>query len=111
LKSFNSVNLRDSSIDDVLASPTFAEVRNRRVEVIEECKGCLYRNICGAPCPAEVFAKTDNLNRPTPYCEFYKKIIDYAFELIGQGQVENLLRREMLQGMKTTYNITQPDRT
>jgi len=109
LKSFHSANLRDSSVDDVLASAAFAEVRNRRVEGIEECKGCLYRNICGAPCPAEIFAKTDDLNQPTPYCDFYKKIIDYAFELIGQGQVENLLRKEMLQGMKTTYNITQPE--
>lgn len=111
LKSFHSLNLRDSSIDDILASPSFDQVRTRRVEVIEECKGCLYRNICGAPCPAEIFAKTDDLNQPTPYCDFYKKIIDYAFELIGQNLVEKLLRQEMLQGMKTTYNITHPDQS
>lgn len=108
LKSFHSVNLRENSVEDALASSAFAKVRARVTEKIDECSRCVYKNICGAPCPAEVYSKTGDLNQPTPYCGFYKKLIDYAFELIARGQVENLLRREMLQGMKTTYNITKP---
>ena len=105
LKQFHSVNLRESSVEDALASEAFAEVRSRVVEQISECRDCLYKNICGAPCPAEVYANTGDLNRPTVYCEFYKRIIDYAFELIAQDQVENLLRDEMLSGMRITYNL------
>lgn len=108
LKPFHSVNMLTASVEDAMASPVFADIRARTVEEIEECKDCLYRNFCGAPCPAEVYAKTGDLNQPAPYCEFYKKIIDYAFELIGRGQEKNLLRDEMRQGMKTIYNIAQP---
>ncbi len=110
LESFHSVSMRDASVDDALASDAFARVRARTVEGIAECKDCLYRNFCGAPCPAEVYAKTGDLNQPTPYCEFYKKIIDYAFELIGRGQEEKLLRDEMRNGMNTTLNTGQPSK-
>lgn len=108
LEPFRSANLLEKSVEEVLNSEAFASVRKRVVESIDECSECLYRNICGAPCPAEVFAVTGgDMNRPSPYCEFYRELIDYAFQLIGRGQVKNLLRREMLGGMKQIYSMNQ----
>jgi hypothetical protein len=30
----------------------------------------------------------------SPYCEFYEAIIRYAFQLIGRGELSNLVRTD-----------------
>ncbi|MFQ5645598.1 MAG: peptide-modifying radical SAM enzyme CbpB [bacterium] len=105
LKEFRTHNLKNDSVEEILDSPAFKLVRERVVENIEECRECLYRNLCGAPCPAEVYSQTGKLNNPSPYCEYYQKLIDFAFELIAEGEVKHLLRQEMLNGMQPIYDI------
>ena len=46
-----------------------------------------------APCPGEVFSEKGTIKERSPYCEFYESIIRYAFELIGKGELENLIRK------------------
>ncbi|MCS7144066.1 MAG: peptide-modifying radical SAM enzyme CbpB [Archaeoglobaceae archaeon] len=77
-------------------------IRVRVVEKIEECKDCVYRNICGSPCPAEVYAEKGSLFNKSPYCEFYKKVIEHAFRVIKRGDVENVVE---LDKMKKVYEI------
>ena len=80
----------------------FSEVKARVVEEIEECKTCSYRHICGNPCPAEVYAEKGNLLEKSPYCEFYKRIIEFAFEVIARGDVDKVVR---LDKMRVKYNL------
>ena len=80
----------------------FVDVRNRIVEKIEECKDCPYRNICGSPCPAEVYAEMGGLLKKSPYCEFYKEIIEHAFKVIARGDVDKVVK---LDRMRSVYTI------
>ncbi len=71
-------------------------VTQRRVELIEDCKGCAYRNICGSPCPAEVYAETGSLFEKSPFCEFYRRVIEHAFRVLWRGDIGSVLRLERL---------------
>ena len=80
----------------------FSMVRNRRVELIKDCRDCVYRNICGSPCPAEVYAERGCLMEKSPFCEFYKKIIEHAFRIIRRGDAEHVVK---LENMSKLYEI------
>ncbi|WP_456477761.1 peptide-modifying radical SAM enzyme CbpB [Geoglobus ahangari] len=85
-----------------LAGEKFSEVRERVVERIEECRDCEYRNICGAPCPAEVYAEKGTMFEKAPFCEFYKAVIEKAFEVIHRGDLEHVVN---LRALKRVYEI------
>ncbi len=82
----------------------FEKVRSRKVELIEECKECIYRNICGSPCPAEVYAEKGTLMQKSPFCDFYKIVIEHAFKVIRRGDLPNVLRLEKL---RKVYEISE----
>ncbi|MFQ5901520.1 MAG: peptide-modifying radical SAM enzyme CbpB, partial [Thermodesulfobacteriota bacterium] len=105
LADFRGANILENNVEDLFLSHSFRQVRSRVVEAIEGCQECIYRNICGAPFPAEVFSMTGNENTISPYCEFYKKIIEDAFRLIAKGKVRDLLRDELLENMEFEYHI------
>jgi uncharacterized protein len=104
LTDFHGPNIVAGSIEEALASDPFKQVRLRVVEEIDECRQCLYRNICGAPCPAEVYALSGDLNRISPYCEFYKEMINYAFRLIAEGKAGYLLPDGISANMTRVYD-------
>jgi len=89
-------------IERAVLSPHFAAVRSRWVESIPTCSTCALRNICGAPCPGEVYAEKGSILNKSPYCAFYEAIIRHAFQLIGRGELNNLVRTE---GYDFRYNI------
>ncbi len=80
----------------------FSEVRGRIVEKIDDCRDCPFRNICGSPCPAEVYAEKGCLLEKSPYCEFYKRVIEHAFRVIARGDVDKVVR---LDRMKCSYFV------
>ncbi|MCS7130587.1 MAG: peptide-modifying radical SAM enzyme CbpB [Archaeoglobaceae archaeon] len=88
--------------DPVKLRESLGAIRVRFVEKIEECKDCVYRNICGSPCPAEVYAEKGSLFSKSPYCEFYKKVIEHAFRVIRRGDLENVVE---LGRMKKVYEV------
>lgn len=103
ITSSRAESIIDNSFESVLSSKPFKEVRARAVESIKECAQCLYRNICGAPCPGEIHETDGTMFAPSAYCEFYTKMIDYAFELIAEGHMKYLVRDEISSGMETVY--------
>lgn len=105
LKEFRGGNIFNTSIKKAISSEPFKKVRARVVEGIEECDICIYRNICGAPCPAEVYSLTKDINTKSPYCEFYKEIIKYAFKLISEDKIKYFLRKEALGNVKYEYKL------
>ncbi|MEM0331245.1 MAG: SPASM domain-containing protein, partial [Archaeoglobaceae archaeon] len=88
--------------DPVELSKSLGAIRVRTVERIEECRDCIYRNVCGSPCPAEVYAEKGTLFSKSPYCEFYKVLIEHAFRVIRRGDVESVVE---LGKMKKVYEI------
>lgn len=103
--SFRAESIREHSFEAILDSKPFQDVRNRIVESIEDCKQCIYRNLCGAPCPGEIQEINGTFFAPSPYCSFYKQIIDYAFNLISENKTQKLIRDELSTSMETIYSI------
>lgn len=85
-----------SHLDNALGLKAFEDVTGRKVEDIEECRDCAFRHLCGAPCPAEVYAEKGRLNEKSPYCEFYREVILHAFRTIREGREKLVLRLENL---------------
>jgi len=81
-------------IERALDSEPFRKVRARVVEHIEHCSTCAFRNICGAPCPAEVYAVEGDMMHKSPYCEFFEHIIRHAFVLIARGDAKYVIRED-----------------
>ncbi len=104
LKGFSGGNIFRDSIEDAMGSSPFRKIRSRFVEKIDECKSCAFRNICGAPCPAELHAFGD-MFQPSVFCEFYKAVIEYAFRLIAQGQERYCFREEAFNNLEYEYKI------
>jgi uncharacterized protein len=104
LKDFRGGNIFRDPIAKAMASVPFRKIRSRIVENIRECDMCTLRNICGAPCPAELHAFGD-MNQKAVFCEFYKEVINYAFKLIAEGQEKHLLRKEGFANLNYQYKI------
>lgn len=94
-----------SSIKQAMDSAAFKRVRARVVEKIEECSVCVYRNFCGAPCPAELYSSSTDMYKISPYCDFYKEIISYAFKIIAEGKLKFLFRPKAMKNLVYEYNI------
>ena len=104
LKEFSGGNIFKSGIEEAMQSASFKKIRERFVEKIEECKSCTLRNICGAPCPAELYA-LGNMYEKAVFCEFYKKIINHAFKLITTGEEKYCFRKEGLDNLEYEYKL------
>ena len=91
LREFHGGNLFTDSIQDLLATPAFKQVTTRVVENLSPCKQCAVRHVCGAPCPAEVYAINGSLDAPAPLCDFYAAQARYAFKVIADGRLDALL--------------------
>ncbi|MBL7196858.1 MAG: peptide-modifying radical SAM enzyme CbpB [Candidatus Omnitrophica bacterium] len=105
LKEFYGGNIFHTTIQKAISSKPFKKVRSRVVEEISECDVCLYRNICGAPCPAEIYSLNKNMHGISPYCEFYKEIIKFAFRLIAENRIKYLFREEAFENIKYDYRL------
>lgn len=104
LKGFSGGNIFDTGIKQAMQSNPFKKIRERIVEKIDECKVCALRNICGAPCPAELHA-LGNMYSKSVFCEFYKQIINYAFKLISHGKEKYCFREGGLNNLEYEYKL------
>lgn len=102
LKGFSGGNIFNNTISKAMESSPFKQVRSRIVERIAECDVCKYRNICGAPCPAELHS-CGSMYKKSVFCEFYQKIIHYAFKLISENKEKYLFRQNFSKKMKYEY--------
>ncbi|MBU1366474.1 MAG: peptide-modifying radical SAM enzyme CbpB [Candidatus Omnitrophica bacterium] len=102
---FSGGNIFTSSVKEALNSPAFKKVRARVVEKIKECDECLYRNICGAPCPAEAASLNKDMYKISPYCDFFKELINYAFKLIAADKIKYLFHKDTAKNLKYEYNL------
>ncbi|MEM4168437.1 MAG: radical SAM protein [Candidatus Caldarchaeum sp.] len=87
-KEFRCGNIFKEAVSEILNSEACNILRCRKVDMIEECKSCAYRYICGANCPASVYGLYRHMLKKTPYCTFQKEIISYIFEKISESGLD-----------------------
>lgn len=104
LKGFSGGNIFKTGIKQAMQSAPFRKIRARIVEKITDCKACVFRNICGAPCPAELYSR-GNMYRPSLFCGFYKEIIKYAFKLIAEKKEKYCFRESSLNNLEYEYRL------
>ncbi len=104
LKDSSGGNIFKTGIKEAMESAPFQKIRSRFVEKIAECDACLYRNICGAPCPAELGAMGNSFQKAV-FCEFYKAIINHAFKLIAEGNEKYCFREEGWDNLVYNYQL------
>lgn len=104
LKNFSGGNIFTDSITSAMQSQQFKQIRSRFVEKIPECGTCLVRNICGAPCPAELHS-LGNMYKKAVFCEFYKEIIAYTFKLIAEEKEKYCFRENGLENLVYEYSL------
>ena len=105
LKGFSGGNIFRDSIPKAMQSKAFKEIRKRAVEKISECNICALRNICGAPCPAELHS-LGNMYQKSVFCNFYKEVIKYAFKMIAEDKIKYILRDDSLNKLEYAYNLS-----
>lgn len=102
MEEFLGGNFFANSVENIINSKNFLKVRRRKVEEINECKTCIFRNMCGAACPAEIYSSTGSMFSKSYYCEFYKEVAKHAFRVIYRNDVEHVIRKYALREM---YNL------
>ena len=107
LAGFSGGNIFRDDIETTVHSPSFRSLRERVVENIDKCRTCAIRHICGAPCPAESYGLAGDMSQPSPYCEFYKGIIHFAFKLIAEGKMRHLLRDTALKHLDLDFCVVR----
>ncbi|OUJ19536.1 Radical SAM superfamily enzyme [Methanonatronarchaeum thermophilum] len=95
----------NKDLESALNHTSFKKITERKVENITECQDCEYRHLCGAPCPAEIYAAEGQINKESPYCEFYKSIIEHAFKTIKNNEEKHIIKLDKL---KKTHEIKTP---
>ncbi len=105
IKEFSAGNIFKISISEAMASKPFKKIRARIVEKIEKCDECKFRNMCGAPCPAELHSM-GNMYQKSVFCEFYKGVISHAFKLIKENKIGYLLRAASLKSLEYRYDLS-----
>lgn len=103
LPAFNGGNLFEDSIENVLDSPAFQKVTQRKVENIDSCSNCAIRHFCGSPCPAEAYEMNGGMDQPGAYCAFYEAQVRYAFRLIADGKENAFLWDGWDEGTEMTF--------
>lgn len=88
---FNGGSLLGDGVEAALASPAFAQLRERDVDRFLPCSECAIRHFCGSPCPAEAFATSGGTARRGAYCEFYREQVRYALRLIADDRADDYL--------------------
>jgi len=91
LPAFKGGNLFTDTVSDVLDSPEFRAVTERKVEDINPCHQCAIRHYCGSPCPAEAQEMNGGMDKIGAFCDFYLEQTRYAFRLLAEKREDEFL--------------------
>jgi uncharacterized protein len=105
LPAFKGGNLFRDDITEVLKTPEFRKVSERKVEDIHPCNRCAVRHFCGSPCPAEAHEMNGGMTQPGAFCELYEEQVRYAFRLIADDLHEDFLWDNWDKDTRTTLEM------
>lgn len=64
------------------ASPVIQQIRERRPNTLDDCRTCLYRELCQAGCSAQAFERYGTVRHKTPECRFNKSLYPFLMDWI-----------------------------
>jgi uncharacterized protein len=105
LEEFNSGNIFEEEIENILKTEQIEKVTSRMVENINPCDKCAIRHFCGAPCPAEAFNMNGGRDKTGAFCEFYEEQVRYVFRLIADNKFEDFLYDNWDKDAEETFNL------
>ncbi len=81
-------NIRNNTLSELYYSGKMNNFKNNTVEVIEKCKSCDFRYLCGGACQARHFSETGTVHEAGDFCEYEKLGIIHG--LISQCEMMTL---------------------
>lgn len=106
LPKFKGGNLYSGGLGSCFGTEAFRSVTERKIEEIKECDSCPIRHFCGAPCPAEAFQLSGEMNKRGSFCDFYKEQVRYVLRLIADRIEGDFLWDNWDQGLATVFEMT-----
>lgn len=61
---------------------TVTDMFRRNINNISECSQCDYKLFCRGGCTMETFSSFEDIDRPNPWCDYYKKMYKELFQFI-----------------------------
>ncbi len=105
LEGFRGGNLFRGDLQGCFDSSAFRSVTQRAVEMIEPCRSCVFRHLCGAPCPAEAFELNGATASRGAFCDFYQEQARYALRVIADGREDAFLWDGWDRDVVTTFDV------
>jgi radical SAM protein with 4Fe4S-binding SPASM domain len=66
--------------------PAIEEIRARRPGTLEDCRTCLYRELCQAGCSAQAFERYGTVRHKTPECRFNKSMYPFLMHWLSYDE-------------------------
>jgi len=80
-QTFKAGSLKNSSLESVYRdSLVLRSCREATVDIIENCRSCAFRYLCGGGCRASAYCSTGSVTSPDPLCRSIKSIIKKKLE-------------------------------
>lgn len=85
-------NLKDKTVDELLASPAASDMRRRRVDVPQSCKTCRHFNECEGGCARDSALYGRGMGGKFYYCESWIMVFDRIKESVMSGEADAVIR-------------------
>ncbi len=105
MEDFVGGNIFTDKVENIIESDNFLKVTKRTVDDIAECEACVFRNMCGSPCPAEMYTADQRMLQKSYYCDFYKQMAMHAFKVIARNDVEHVVKKSALKELYNLQNV------
>lgn len=91
-------SIADKNIVDTMIEKSIMP-KSDNVDIIDDCKDCIWRYVCCGGCPLIIYQKYGNFRRKSPMCNIYKKLIPELIQLEAEriskfNIIPNLIKYE-----------------
>lgn len=83
-------NIREQTLEEIVLGPRLQQIketRYQRIELIEQCRECVWRHYCGAGCMGNAYHKEGTICA-APDCDLRRRWVKRLFELRLADRVE-----------------------
>lgn len=83
-------NIREQTLEEIVLGPRLQQIketRYQRIELIEQCRECVWRHYCGAGCMGNAYHKEGTICA-APDCDLRRRWVRRLFELRLANRVE-----------------------
>lgn len=85
-------NLKDRTVDELLASPAASDMRRRRVDVPQSCRTCRHFGECEGGCARDSALYDNGMGGKFYYCESWIMVFDRIKQSVLSGEADAVIR-------------------